>query len=871
MTRLLVINYHFPPDGSVGGLRWAALAKYLARDGWDVHVLTGASSATARAPGVQVHECPRLRTLNDAYRRFARAHDREAAGMEQTGTQTRDVAAEGPLTFVRRELASLLSFPDESRGWTLRAGLRARALRRRLRPDVVVTSGPPHSAHLAGLLAVWGSDVPLVVDLRDPWANQSRAWQEDPIYGRHVARVLVRRQERAVLRRARGVVVNTRPLGAALRARYPGLAIEWISNGADPERLVVPPGEPFPGLSVAHVGTLYGGRDPTPVVQAFARVLQRRPDLVAQGSKLRFAGHIEPRHRRALDAAVGEHGLAPHVEILGPLPPGEALAVLGRSRVALVMAQDQELQVPAKLFEAVALGKRTLAITDRDSATAAEAERLGVPWAEPAAVERIAAALETLGADASPPAAASTGSIGYGVLARQMAAFLHTVALARSSPALRTRANGAPPVGSALHPAAAPRRVLYVDYSVGFGGATKSVALIADLLRDVDKFVVTSQEPHVIRTWYSGMRVIRFRRFANYRTYASIKARLNRLLGDGLLFTACLKLLAAFDLAASVLNAVRMVALIRRHRIDCVHLSNGFLPLEGLLAPHWAGVPCIVHMRGMARERGKGLQARALRWVTCTIADSNAVADTARRVLGQRDVTTIYEPVDVARFDAAEPQRSEVRRRLGFEDGAVVVGIFGRVVRWKGQLEFVRASAAAMGRNPSLRALIVGDESDGGSEYFAEVRAAIAASGWANRFVLAGYQPAVEGFYHACDIVVHASIEPEPFGMVVTEAMAARRPVIASAAGGPCEVVDNGVDGLLVPPGDVAALADAIVALGDDAALRQAMGERGRAKVARAFDVAHIAEQVAAVYRRILSDRAASGRRGGTPDGTLPG
>jgi glycosyltransferase involved in cell wall biosynthesis len=241
---------------------------------------------------------------------------------------------------------------------------------------------------------------------------------------------------------------------------------------------------------------------------------------------------------------------------------------------------------------------------------------------------------------------------------------------------------------------------------------------------------------------------------------------------------------------------------------------------------------------------------------------SNAVADSVRRVLGGLAVTTVYDPVSLAQFDRTERERGETRARLGFGAEDVVVGMFGRIVRWKGQLEFVRALAEAMRQHPALRATIVGDESDGGAAYFAEVRRAIQESGHAERFVLTGYQPVVSGLYHACDIVVHASIEPEPFGMVVPEAMAARRPIIASASGGPCEVISDGVDGLLVPPGDVPALARAIVALGSDPARRRAMGERGRAKVVEAFGVDHIARQVAAVYRAVL------GRGPAPPDGT---
>ncbi|MDB4917282.1 MAG: hypothetical protein JWM95_4926, partial [Gemmatimonadetes bacterium] len=70
IRRLLVISYHFPPDGSVGGFRWAGLSKYLAREGWEVHVVTAsAQPALALEPGVTVHYRPQRKTLNDLYNR----------------------------------------------------------------------------------------------------------------------------------------------------------------------------------------------------------------------------------------------------------------------------------------------------------------------------------------------------------------------------------------------------------------------------------------------------------------------------------------------------------------------------------------------------------------------------------------------------------------------------------------------------------------------------------------------------------------------------------------------------------------------------------------------------------------------------------
>jgi glycosyltransferase involved in cell wall biosynthesis len=214
--------------------------------------------------------------------------------------------------------------------------------------------------------------------------------------------------------------------------------------------------------------------------------------------------------------------------------------------------------------------------------------------------------------------------------------------------------------------------------------------------------------------------------------------------------------------------------------------------------------------------------------------------------------------VDVDAVAAAAGERERVRRAWGMREDEVAVALFGRVVPWKGQLQFARAMAKAMQADPRIRAVLVGDGGDGGAAHLEAVRAEVRASGLEARWTFAGYRADVEACYAAADVVVHASITPEPFGMVVPEAMAAGRPVIAADAGGPAEVVEHGVHGLRVPPGDVDALADAVLALAGDPALRAAMGELGRAHARTRFRVEHGARAVAGVYARVLG-RAAAG------------
>jgi glycosyltransferase involved in cell wall biosynthesis len=217
-----------------------------------------------------------------------------------------------------------------------------------------------------------------------------------------------------------------------------------------------------------------------------------------------------------------------------------------------------------------------------------------------------------------------------------------------------------------------------------------------------------------------------------------------------------------------------------------------------------------------------------------------------------RATTVIHDPVDIAHVESHMASRERIRSELGISDDQIAVGVFGRVIRWKGQLEFTKAMIEAIRINPKLRAVIVGDESDGSTRYFASIRQCIEDSGLQQAFILTGYRSNVEEFYAAMDIVVHSSVFPEPFGMVVPEAMAARRPVIASDAGGPRDIIENGVNGILVPPGDVTALADAVTKLAADEGLRKRLGEAGSRNASR-FSVAASANRVAEVYSTVLS------------------
>jgi glycosyltransferase involved in cell wall biosynthesis len=309
-------------------------------------------------------------------------------------------------------------FPDNGRGWVSRAALRARALLKEREFDVVVTSGPPHSAHFAGLFATYGRSEPLWIDMRDPWAAAPAGQvPKDQLF--RAERFLLSRLEKLVFRRARKVIANTLEFATSLRAAEPLLDVVYFPNGIDLEQL--PPRDPgkVRRCSMACVGTLYAGRNLSSVLRAMRAVLTDRPEDAA-ALRLSIAGPIESAHREQLLEEIATSGLGALVDIHGVIPRTRALDLLNRSHLALVLAQDQPMQVPAKLYECVGLGVATLVVTEERSAAAREARRIGAIVLADGDVDGLRSFLNEMLDGRLPTKIEPTASISYQDLAVQM-------------------------------------------------------------------------------------------------------------------------------------------------------------------------------------------------------------------------------------------------------------------------------------------------------------------------------------------------------------------------------------------------------------------------------------------------------------------
>jgi glycosyltransferase involved in cell wall biosynthesis len=299
-------------------------------------------------------------------------------------------------------------------------------------------------------------------------------------------------------------------------------------------------------------------------------------------------------------------------------------------------------------------------------------------------------------------------------------------------------------------------------------------------------------------------------------------------------------------------RAVRQIA--RLASSSAVDLVLGWMVAGQLMAgaaAMLAGVPCVWFQAGTPRpdwldRLATLLPARGM------IVVSRAAAAAQARVWPSRRQWLVYPGASLEAFDASRLATPALARAtLGLPERGSLVGTVGRLQRWKGVHVFIAAIARVRERRPDVHAVVVGGPHETEPEYAAALHAQVDALGLANAVTFAGFQSNVAEWMQAMDVFVHAS-DREPFGVVIVEAMALGKPVIAGAEGGPAEIVTHGENGTLVRFGDEGSLAQAILRYLDDHAFAARAGAAARIRAA-AFDDRTFAANIIAALRESVS------------------
>ncbi len=303
----------------------------------------------------------------------------------------------------------------------------------------------------------------------------------------------------------------------------------------------------------------------------------------------------------------------------------------------------------------------------------------------------------------------------------------------------------------------------------------------------------------------------------------------------------------------------KLAELLDRSAPDLIH-ANGFK--MHVLGARSLPKRCAMvwHLHDYVRSRPlmrRLLQIYATRCNTI-IAVSQSIADDIASVLkGNIPIYTVYNAVALDHF-SPRGERADLDALSGLPaacSGVVRVGLAATAARWKGHEIFLRA-LASLPRNLPVRGYVIGgpiDETEGSQFTMSELRVMAAHFGVAERVGFTGHLDEVAPAMRALDIVVHASIAPEPFGLVIAEAMASGRAVISSALGGAAELVEDERNAVVYPSGEPDALACAIQRLASDRELRTRLGEVGRATAEKRFDRERLGSQLTAIYKTALA------------------
>jgi glycosyltransferase involved in cell wall biosynthesis len=709
-------------------------------------------------------------------------------------------------------VASERSAPVVRRIWKVYEATRA------LSSEITVLDSHFPAYGLLPTLAARRRGMPCVAHFHGPWAGEGRAtgdgWAE--------ARVK-RAVEKLVYRRVDEIVVLSGAFKRVLVEQY----------GVPPWRVrVIPPGvdlEAFsPGdrrVARARLGVSEDGW----VALAVRRLVPRmgidvlldawkETLLVDDEALLLVAG--EGPARDELEARAESLGIAGRVRFLGAVSDDELVACYRAADVSVVPSVSLE-GFGLVVLEALACGTpvvgsdagglpETLGALDRG---------LVVSAGDSAALGRRLAAARS--GTLSLPEPSRCRSFAERFSWRSVAATHHDV----YSKALTRRAER-------------KLRVVYVNHSGKLSGGELALLRLLPALQDVEAHVILAEEgPLVGRLIGAGIsvevvplspRVVDLRRSEVTPSGAPLR-----------------------HAAQAAAYSARLAWRLRRLRPDLVHTNSLKAAFYGSAAARLARIPVVWHARDrlapdyLPEPTVRLVRAAARLLPTAIIANSEATLST----LGRAGVggTVVPSPVD--------PSLLQLERHARTPASGLRIGMIGRIAPFKGQHVFIEAFARAFSEGDGLHeAVVVGAPLFGEHAYEEEVKQLAVDRGVAERVRFTGFTEDVEAELARLDVLVHASVTPEPFGQVVVEGMATGLPVIASAGGGPSEIIDHELTGLLCPPGDADALAQAMLRLSRDGRLRERLGKRA-AERAKDFMPERAASLTMEVYRRVLEGR----------------
>ncbi len=303
-------------------------------------------------------------------------------------------------------------------------------------------------------------------------------------------------------------------------------------------------------------------------------------------------------------------------------------------------------------------------------------------------------------------------------------------------------------------------------------------------------------------------------------------------------------------LAPAARDAGKLVAHLRRHRIDVIHCEEGPRnAFYGLALSRLSGARCIVHFHSKYGSWMSPLSRIGVRRADAIIAVSSwtgqVMADAG--VPAER-IFPVLNGLDLTGWDPATADGKAVRREFSLEPGDPLVVSVAQLTAWKRQAVLIEAFAKVAARHPRARLLLVGKDWSPGAGYLAQLKQQVAEAALEPRVIFADQRGDVPELLAAADVFALPSVD-DPCALAHLEAMAMAKPIVTVSAGGAPELVRHGETGLVGRPDDADQLADHLLELLEDPERRLQIGRAARERACEYFTARRMADEVEAVYR----------------------
>lgn len=386
------------------------------------------------------------------------------------------------------------------------------------------------------------------------------------------------------------------------------------------------------------------------------------------------------------------------------------------------------------------------------------------------------------------------------------------------------------------------KNILFVEFSSGFGGSSE--ALYGNLCylnkKDFYPIVLIAREGQNFEKMKQlGVEVVKF----NLRYLA--ETPYHGFLSYG---RTIVNFLLDF-----IINAPRIAIFIKQRKIDIVHINTNIKNnLPSIFAAKFCGVPCVCHMRGtrylIKMERIFG------RLIDKIIILNQKALKNLSAVFGGDRVALISDGIDL-KTHLVKDGGTKIRREFGLNND-FCVGAMGRLVDGKGQDILIKAASLVKQKGQKVKFLIVGNDPDGSKRFEHGLKDLVKRLNLENEVIFTGWRSDKYDIIQALDVLVHpTSTFPEGAPLVLAEAMAFGKPVIATKIPGSSDMVVDGLTGLLVFPGSPVELAEAILKFADSRETVQKLGLAARKHVEKYFDVEKNTYQFEKLYKTLLDKK----------------